>query len=119
MTTEVLMPRRKPAAGPQEPQGPPNVTVTNTYRNQPLLFHVRGGSIRLGPSETREISRELLFSPELSHFVGTGAIEVREIELEDDGDAPADAEPAARDGERTSPGQGGAPPVRNAPSGSS
>lgn len=54
-----------------------SVAVTNTYRNQPLLFHVSGGSVRLGPCETREISRDHLASPELAQLISTGVVQVR------------------------------------------
>jgi hypothetical protein len=70
--------KAKQAAGEIESER--KIAVTNTYRNQPLLFHVPGGSVRLGPLETREISREFLASPELSRLVLTGAVRVRDVE---------------------------------------
>src|SRR5262245_45754587 len=59
------------------------VAVTNMYRDQPILFHVIGGSVRLGPLETRELDRECLASPEVSHLVGAGVLRVREPEEQD------------------------------------
>lgn len=56
------------------------LAVTNTYRNQPILFHVLGGSVRLGPFETRELNRDCLASPELLQLVRTGVVQVREID---------------------------------------
>jgi hypothetical protein len=54
------------------------LTVTNTYRNQPVLFHFFGGSMRLGPLETQEVDRDVLASPELGHLVATGVVLVGE-----------------------------------------
>jgi hypothetical protein len=79
-----------------------SVTVTNTYRNQPLLFHVAGGSIRLGPCETQEMSRDVLSSPELAHLVLTGVVQVRD---RPPADASADAEAAPQPSERPDSGQ--------------
>ena len=56
------------------------VAVTNVYRDQPILFHVIGGSVRLGPFETRELDRDCLASPEVSHLVSAGVLRVREAE---------------------------------------
>jgi hypothetical protein len=85
--------KTKAASGQQEPVPSSSIAITNTYRNQPLLFHVIGGSVRLGPFETREISRDHLGSPELAHLVASGAVLVREIET---ADSPEDGDPAPR-----------------------
>jgi len=77
------------------------VVVTNTYRNQPILFHVIGGSVRLGPFETRQLDRACLSSPEVSHLVLTGALRVHEPgaaghESEDGDEAPRQRSTASR-----------------------
>jgi hypothetical protein len=67
-----------------------DITVMNLYRNQPLSFHYLGGSVRLGPLESRKVSRGALSSPELAHLRSIGAVSVEDA-------APA---PAAGRGER-------------------
>jgi hypothetical protein len=73
---------RDPAPGPtagaraDEERATQKVTITNTYRNQPLLFHFLGGSVRLGPLEAQDVDRSLLRSPELAHLVLTGVVTV-------------------------------------------
>jgi hypothetical protein len=59
------------------------ITVTNMYRDQPILFHVVGGSVRLGPFETREVDAACLASPEVSDLVRAGVLLVREDEEQD------------------------------------
>lgn len=84
----------------QPSQSAGKVVVTNTYRNQPLLFHVIGGSVRLGPFETRELDRDCLASPEVSHLVGAGVLRVREAEeqnTEGQDDVVQRKSPAARE----------------------
>ena len=56
------------------------ITVTNAYRNQPVMFHFLGGSIRLGPLESQDIDRACLASPELAQMVLTGIVTVRDAE---------------------------------------
>ena len=85
--------KTKAASEQQEPVGSQSIAITNAYRNQPLLFHVIGGSIRLGPFETLEISRDHLGSPELTHLIAKGAVLVREIKT---ADAPEGGDPAPR-----------------------
>ncbi|MEP7305173.1 MAG: hypothetical protein ABJA98_06615 [Acidobacteriota bacterium] len=71
---------REPAAEPTAAPLPGHqIAVTNLYRNQPILFHFMGGSVRLGPLETQEIDRGCLASPELAHLVSTGAVKVSEL----------------------------------------
>ena len=60
------------------------VTVTNMYRDQPILFHVLGGSVRLGPFETRELDSACLASPEVSDLMHAGVLRVQESEKQDD-----------------------------------
>jgi len=74
----------------QQGESADKVMVTNAHRNQPILFHVMGGSVRLGPFETRVLDRSCLASPELSELLLTGALRVR----------PA-AEPEASGGEKS------------------
>jgi len=64
----------------QHEQAARKIAVTNMYRDQPILFHVIGGSVRLGPFETRELDRDCLASPEVSHLVDAGVLRVREAE---------------------------------------
>jgi hypothetical protein len=64
----------------QREEAAQKIAVTNMYRDQPILFHVIGGSVRLGPLETRELDRDCLASPEVSHLVGAGVLRVREAE---------------------------------------
>lgn len=54
------------------------VIVMNLYRTQPLSFHFRGGSARLGPLEKRELDRRVLSSPELAQLISIGAARVIE-----------------------------------------
>jgi len=67
----------------QRDQAAQKVTVTNMYRDQPILFHVIGGSVRLGPFETRELDPACLGSPEVSHLVQAGILRVHEVEKQD------------------------------------
>lgn len=66
---------------PERPPEPRRIAVTNTSRNHPILFHFVGGSLRLGPLETRVIDQRCLASPELSHLVGTGAVKVSDAPM--------------------------------------
>jgi hypothetical protein len=82
----------------QRDQAARKITVTNMYRDQPILFHVIGGSVRLGPFETRELDPACLASPEVSHLVHAGILRVREVEEQDaeiQGDR-AERQPAGR-----------------------
>jgi hypothetical protein len=88
------------SAEPQREQAARKIAVTNKYRDQPILFHVIGGSVRLGPFETRELDRECLASPEVSHLVAAGVLCVREVEeqnTEGQDDAVQLKSPAARE----------------------
>jgi len=67
---------RDHAASPAAPGG--DVRVTNLYRNQPVVFHFLGGSVRLGPLESASVSRVCLSSPELGHLQSIGAVSVGE-----------------------------------------
>jgi len=95
----------------QREQAARKITVTNMYRNQPILFHVIGGSVRLGPFETRDLDRDCLASPEVSHLVGAGVLRVRETkkqdtEGQDDGTQrkpPAARQPRSAAGRRREP----------------
>lgn len=68
------------------------ITVTNAYRNQPVIFHFLGGSLRLGPLESQDISRTCLTSPELAQLVLAGIVTVSE---------PDSSAAPRRDGEET------------------
>jgi hypothetical protein len=98
--------RMKATADKDEAQLSSKIAVTNTYRNQPLLFHVVGGSVRLGPFERREISRDHLTSPELAHLVLTGAIQVSELDPPDASESPEDDDASTRQS-RPVAGRGG------------
>jgi hypothetical protein len=73
------------SAEQQPDQAARKVTVTNMYRDQPILFHVIGGSVRLGPFESRELDRECLASPEVSLLVQAGVLRVHEAEEREPG----------------------------------
>src|SRR5437762_3215429 len=81
----------EPAAAP--PSGD-KIAVTNMYRNQPLVFHFLGGSVRLGPLETQEVDRECLASPEVAHLITSGALQMRDRAASGPlpGDTPAGAD---------------------------
>ena len=74
------------------------IVVTNVHRNQPVLFHVFGGSVRLGPGESRELDAHCLSSPELTKLVGTGRVTTQA--------APPAERAAVRPGSAAVPAQG-------------
>lgn len=55
------------------------IAVTNAYRHRTITFSVTGGSIRLGPLETRALERDCLHSPELSQLILDSIVQVREL----------------------------------------
>jgi hypothetical protein len=57
---------------------PGTVALTNLYRHQPILFHFRGGSVRLAPLETQQVERACLESPEVARLLAVGALAVHE-----------------------------------------
>ena len=71
------------APEPERDEPERKITVTNMYRDQPILFHVVGGSVRLGPFETRELDAPCLASPEVSDLVRAGVLRVGENEEQD------------------------------------
>jgi hypothetical protein len=50
------------------------VLLTNTHRNQPILFHFAGGSVRLGPGESVEMAEHCRSSSEVSQLIHSGAL---------------------------------------------
>jgi hypothetical protein len=66
------------AERPAESAPPKRIAVTNTSRNQPIVFHFVGGSMRLAPLETGVLDGRCLTSPELSHLVATGVVSLSE-----------------------------------------
>ena len=67
-----------PAERPAERAAPKQIAVTNTSRNQPIVFHFVGGSMRLGPLETGVLDGRCLTSPELSHLIAIGVAQIGE-----------------------------------------
>lgn len=94
---------------PAKRKATPRVTVTNTYRNRPVLFHARGTAFRLGPTESVEIEEYCLATPELSKLVRRGAVTVQtgkksarsgEADSKDDADDDEAAEQGKKSEER-------------------
>lgn len=81
------MPETTNAAEQERDEPARKVTVTNIYRDQPILFHMVGGSVRLGPFETRELDAACLASPELSDLVRAGVLRVH-VDNEQGGESP-------------------------------